>query len=221
MVLNTTRAGEISSIVKQRKPKDRVSIFVDGEFAFGISVDTLLEFGLYKGRVLTDEESAGIVAKDERRRATARSIHFVGHRPRTCAEVLRKLRSLDYSAEAIQHALAYLKEYGYLDDEMYASEFVVSRFRTKGHGPRRLRSELIKKGVGHDIIDAALRTLPDEDAQLVKAIGCLEKKYPSYLRDKDIRRRKNKAVAFLSRRGYSFQICDAAYRVVSENHDKG
>ena len=66
-----------------------------------------------------------------------------------------------------------------LDDESFASEFVASRHRSKGHGPTRLRSDLMKKGVAQETIDKAMDNL-DPERVGERAEEVLRKKWKAY-----------------------------------------
>jgi regulatory protein len=49
---------KITAIEPQKHRKDRVSIFIDGEFALGLSLDALATLNLKKGDSLTAEQLA-------------------------------------------------------------------------------------------------------------------------------------------------------------------
>ena len=56
-------AGTISSLQQQKNNTERVSVFIDGEFAFGVSLDTAVR--LAKGQFLSDADIAALQVGDE------------------------------------------------------------------------------------------------------------------------------------------------------------
>ena len=55
--------GEITRLVLQKKNSERVSVFIEGEFAFGLYKETVLQNGLCKGKVLSAVEIAQLDRK--------------------------------------------------------------------------------------------------------------------------------------------------------------
>lgn len=204
------RAGKITKISKQKRKKDRASIFVDDVYTFSLSFDTVLELGLSKGTSVTASQIAEMVEKDELAYAKSRALHFVAHRPRTVYEVRRKLKMLGFDESVTTEVITYLMDYKYLDDKAFAFEFVSSRFRIKGLGPRRLQSELFAKGVDKSIISEAMSVLPTGDEILEKAIAALGRRWQRYARESESAR-KRKAISFLTRRGFSIQVSRQAF----------
>jgi regulatory protein len=143
-------------------------------------------------------------------------------RPRSVAEIRRKLVGLGYQASLVDGTVARLGELGYLDDEAFARAWVESRDRSKPRGEHALRRELGLKGVDRGVVDGVLDerredaaasgshdvdggASPDEAA----ARRLLARKLPSILREPDPRRRLQKAYAVLARSGFSPDVCSA------------
>ena len=57
------RDGTITRVARQQRDPERVSVFIDGAFAFGLTLDLAVEAGLRKGRTLTVDEQAVLLAK--------------------------------------------------------------------------------------------------------------------------------------------------------------
>lgn len=94
-----------------------------------------------------------------------------------------------------------LMERGYVDDRKFAEFWVKNRFVKKGISGRRLRMELVKKGVAKEIIDEVLDGRDDE-AEILKIITKKRAKYDD-----------EKLVAYLCRQGFSY---DLVSRLVKE-----
>ena len=87
-----------------------------------------------------------------------------------------------------------LCEKGYVDDVRFAEYYVENRFVKKGISKKRLKMELIKKGVSQDIIEEVLGGRNDEE-EILKIIAKKRAKYDD-----------EKLVAYLCRQGFSYQL---------------
>ena len=92
----------------------------------------------------------------------AAAARFLEVRPRSVAEVRRRLRSAGYAAALVEGAVERLVELGFLDDAAFARAWVESRDRARPRGERALRVELRQKGVGREETDEALGERRDE-----------------------------------------------------------
>ena len=110
----------------------------------------------------------------ERREARARvedpaevldaAARFLETRPRSAAEVRRRLASMGYRTQLVEDAVRRMTELGYLDDEAFARAWVASRDRARPRGGHALRRELQLKGVERDVIDEVLSERDDDAA---------------------------------------------------------
>ena len=115
------------------------------------------------------------------------------------AKALRdKLLDKGHEEEAADYAIAWLTERRLLDDTAYADS-VVRACARKGYGELRIRQELTRRGVDRETAEAALMGFSPDRAQL---IALLDKRLRGDVSD---RKEIDKAVAFLQRRGFSWQ----------------
>lgn len=154
---------------------------------------------------------------------------FLEARPRSVAEVRRKLARLGYRPELVAAAVERLADLGLLDDEAFARSWVESRDRARPRGEHGLRQELGLKGVDRALVDLVLgdrreaaavaAASRDEDpgsADDAAAERLLEKKLPSLLREPDPRKRRQRAYALLARNGFGPDVCSAVSKRVLE-----
>jgi len=191
--------GAITALKLQKNDKDRVNIFLDGEFAFAVTLDVAA--CLHKGQHLSDAEIDVLRTQDDLDKAYAAALHYLAARPRSRSEVERRLEQKGHAPEAIAAAIERLKDRCYVDDEAFAAFWVENRTRFRPRSAAAMRQELSQKGVDSDTIRQALDEL-DEDAA---AWAALEGKlYRWHGLDKAEFERK--VVAFLARRGFSFGL---------------
>ena len=131
-------------------------------------------------------------------------------------ELIENRRYLHSNAETGLHmplAKAFvsekLKEYGYINDERFAKGYAESLIERKGMSIRGVKSELIRKGISHEIVDFVTDNL-DIDP-ILRIIDLLNTKYKRNLSDeKGIR----KTVASLQRLGYRWSDINSALRQI-------
>jgi regulatory protein len=140
---------------------------------------------------------------------------YLEARPRSVAEVRRRLATAGYRPPLVDAAIARLEELGYLDDEAFARAWLESRDRARPRGEHALHRELRLKGVD----DAIVRAVLDErrrggdhraddkggepaDPDRVAADRLLERHARALTRVADPRRRRQRAYALLARNGF-------------------
>ena len=69
-----------------------------------------------------------------------------------------------FGLNIIRNFVSMSKEYNYIDDEIFAENYINTYSHQKGK--RKLKYELISKGVDKEIIDQKLEDLIDEDMQI-------------------------------------------------------
>ena len=203
----------ITALESQTHDADRTSVFLDGEFAFGVHQDLVVKHGLRVGKTLTAEERRTIEQDEQYVQAKQRALDYLAHKPRTEAEVRRKLRREDAPAHVIEDVVARLYELSYLDDEAYAADYVRNRFASKKYGPVRIRRELVERGVDRPVAERAVAELFRDEDPVAAAREHAETRWPRLADEEEPRRRKQKLYRYLRRRGFT---SDTIYSILDE-----
>lgn len=159
---------QITALKAQKKNPDRVNVYLDGEFAFGVS--RFVGAGLRVGQNLSPGEISRLDDEDTREKAYQTALRFIGYKPRTEREVVKRLESGGYAAEIIYSVLDELRQKEYVNDADYAAQWAETRAHGHPRGRRLIAQELRTKGVADEIIQNALSTLPDE-REMAMALG--------------------------------------------------
>jgi len=199
--------GTITALVAQKRDKDRVSIYLDGKFAFGLAA--LQAVKLRRGQVLSDDDIARLRQLDGVEKAHDRALHFLSFRPRSEAEVRKNLRGADFPADVIEAAVDRLKRAGLLDDRAFAQYWLENRSQFSPRSARALKAELRRKGVDVETIDASLDDAAhdDKDAAFRAALPRARR-----LAALDAQTFKHKLGAYLARRGFGYETALDAVR---------
>jgi len=144
-------SGRITALQEQRDP-DRRSVFVDGEFALGLHVETIVRCGLKVGQEVDGETLAAAYGIELERQVREAGLRLLAAAPRTRLDVARRL-GRRYPQDVVERVVERLEEAGWLDDRSYAEGYVRSH---PDYGSRRLLAELIRKGVDREIAAAVV-----------------------------------------------------------------
>ena len=196
-------SGTITRLESQVHNDDRVSVYLDGEFAFGIHEDLVVKHSLQVGATLTPEGVRKLERDEQYVDAKQAALDYLAYKPRTEEEVRRKLGQEDVPSPVIEDVIARLYELEYLDDEAYAHDYAHNRFSSKKYGPVRIRRELTERGVDRRLADAAVDELFAEVDVTAAAWTHAEKRWPRLAGEDDPRRRRQKMYRYLRRRGFT------------------
>ena len=200
----------VTALEIQKRNKERVSVYLDGEYAF--SLDVMKAAALRKDQELTAAEIAALRDEDEVIQAFDRAIRFLAYRPRSTQEVRRHLAEKEVPAAVIDVTVTRLTERGYLDDRAFAVFWLENRGQFKPLSPRALRYELRQKGISGTIIDELLVTVDADDSAYRAAQGRLRR-----WRGSSREQFRVKVAAFLQGRGFSYAtIRDVTEQLIDE-----
>ena len=128
---------------------------------------------------------------------------------KTEQEIRELLIDAKLSEQVIDEVVAYLSEYGFLDDEAYALLFSRDKRNINGYGPVKIAYALRRKGIDDECIARGLEEYTtDSEKELIQSI--VEKKY---LRGGELNKSWEKIVRFLLSRGFHY---DAMKDVLSQ-----
>ena len=151
----------------------------------------------------------------------AAALQFLEARPRSTAEVRRRLLMRGYRADLVEGCLERLLDLGILDDEAFARTWVESRDRARPRGERALRSELRTKGIDRlvvdDVLEARTEEQPAADAEAARRV--LERHASALARVTDPRARRQRAYALLARSGFDSETAVEAIGATTERPD--
>ena len=198
--------GEITKIEIQKKNKERYSIYIDGEYSFGVYENVLIKYGLRKGMIIEDEFLEDVLKKEEQECANNYALRLLNFKMRTEKEVERKMKEKEYADDIIENTIYYLKEYKYLDDEDYARKFIKDKSSLSKMGKERIKRELYMRGVDPEITKREIEEIIDPDEEYETAMEMAIKKANSTYKNDEPNALYRKLGGFLQRKGYSMDI---------------
>lgn len=207
---------KITKFEKQKK-SDRISVFINNEFAFGVTPEELFDYELYVGKELTLEEINKIKDSDKKAQAFAYILYLLGFGSKTKKEIIKKMQKKGIEQEAQEFAIKKAQKYGYIDDSQYCENFINQHKNMSGWGEKKIFSALIQKGVEYNLAKEKLEELYSKEESLSVAFNCAKKKLEILnKREKDPQKIKQKLYAFLVSRGYSYEVIQIILSKIKE-----
>ena len=146
--------------------------------------------------------------------ALDRAAKLLAARDYTEKEIERRLKAAAYGEETVARVMAALAAHDFVSDERYAGRYV-ARCSAK-YGRMRIYQEMKRKGVPEQTAREALDELPEEDE--LAAARAQARKILARRRCTDAVSRQ-KALAALVRRGFSFGVAKNALQAETEDND--
>ncbi len=202
----------ITAITPQKRNPDRVSLYLDGEFAFGLS--KIVAAWLKVGDQLDQEKIDILKKKDAYEVGYQKAIHYIEYRSRTEKEIIQKLEKEGFDSTIIDLLIERLKEQKLIEDQSYSFNWVQSRGQFRPRGRRLLAHELRQKGIADEVIQLALAEVDDEQLAVQAA-----NKYARRLENLEYQKFREKLGAYLLRRGFGYStVSKVIPQIWEKNH---
>ena len=188
--------------------QNKIHISCDGEYMFTVDAEYWFSSPYYGREIIDDEEElTAFYEAVGSRCAFIAGLRLLSYRDHSSRELITKLIQKGHKREYSENAVSKLSEFGYVNDERYASYLASSLLERKGMNSNAIRSELLRKGISREISDNVVESL-DIDPVL-RIIDLLNTKYSRKISDeRGIRR----TVASLQRLGYKWSDINTAFR---------
>lgn len=200
----------------------RYDIYIDGQQAFSVHEDILIKYRLAKGQQWQANEWKAILREEEHHQAFVKCLKWLARRPRTEKEISLKLREQGYESECVHDCITTLKKQGYLDDREFAKRWAEERLRLHKKGKKMIEHELRQKGIQESVIAQTLSET-DDDIEWQGVLALARKKWSTQqIKESEDEKRfqqKRKTIAYLMRRGYSFELANKAVDALIDESD--
>lgn len=145
--------------------------------------------------------------------ALDKALKILSASPVSEAELRRKLYRAGYPDILIDQALDECRRHNYINDELLAAdsaEYLIAR----GTGRRMVKVKLRRRGLDKELVDEVIANT-DPEEELEAARYALECKLRLLIREKDHRKKREKAFRFLVSRGYSSSIISTLFSEIN------
>lgn len=177
----------------------KYKVYIDGVYAFTLYKKELSGCRIAVGQKIEEETCRDIRENIVGRRAKLRAMHLLNDMGRTQQQLCKKLEQDGYPEDIIKEAVAYVKSFGYVDDENYARVFIEGRKNKKSR--KEMSFALMQKGIDREVIERVFEEYYEEDDERNAVKEILKKKH--YDPEKTGRKEKQKIFGYLTRKGFS------------------
>ena len=207
----------ITKIEPQKKHKNRSSVFLDGAFSFGIDDFDLRKLKLKVGQELTEDELENIRKEILVQEARQYALMLLDRHIYTESALIRKLKEREYDEHTAAVTITFLKEYGYINDAEYARRYVASAMQTGKSGLRKIKYDLVGKGICKDLIEEIMQEFEEDAGNLEKeqVVRLLEKKLKGDFSFPNLMKAKRYAFS----RGFSVEIINSALKELTNDDE--
>lgn len=189
--------------IEAQKRKERVNIYLDGDFSFGLDNQLKIKYNLHQGMKVDKSFIEQVLKDEELNKVIHSALNFLSYRQRSEKEIYDKLKQKGFNESDIETAIEYCKSKNYINDREFAISFINDKVNLNKFGSQRIKFELIRKGISQNIIDEVLDLQWEDEYDTALDLG--RNKMYSY-RDDDKLARYRKLGGFLQRKGYSYDI---------------
>jgi regulatory protein len=194
----------IETVKPAKRGKDTLVCLDDGRI-IRLPPEAALKAGLREGMEITEAELSRHLRAAMAEKTKQTAANMISARQLSEKELVSRLEKKGASASDAQSAADWLISLGAVDDTRYARS-IISYYSQKSFSRRGVAAELYKRGIIKEMADAELGNMPGPDGALDRLLHArLKGAVPS-------REDAEKTVAFLARRGFSYDDIRAAMR---------
>lgn len=209
----------ITSISVQKKRTDRFSLFHEKEFLIGVSAQTLTDYNLRKGTVLTHDLFLKIQHSEDYQKIKDAIYRYLSGRDHASFELKQKVMKKGFDASLIDSVLDEFDQKGLLNDEVFAKKFAADKSEFKRWGPVKIKQALYKKGISKPIAEKVIQNLSKNLAQDQICVDLLRKRKTHFSREEDPLKRKQKMYRYLGGKGYHGKAISKAIDSITKEFD--
>ncbi|MEK7616698.1 MAG: RecX family transcriptional regulator [Patescibacteria group bacterium] len=207
---------KVTSVEPQKKSASRrthrFNIYLDGIFAFGADEDLIVDHRLVAGKEISPDDLEKLLQEAEVGKLMERMYRLFTIRQRSEKEVRDYLKNLSFKRKIkgegemsifiVDAVVQLMKKKGMLDDKQFAIAWMESRLRK--YGSRRIKQELLQKGINREIIAEVVSQQSSVNNQET-AEKLLQKKIDRWKNLSPLELKK-KSYEYLLRRGFEYEV---------------
>lgn len=206
---------KITKIELQKKRKDRVNIFINNEYSFSCSAELVFSHSLKKDMDIDKDYLEKIIDEENYIKCKNDALKAIERSYKTEKEIIAKLVQKEHSEKNINRAIEFLRQYKFVDDYRYVDLYLKERM--KKQGKKKIKYELLKKGIEENIINDKLDCISDE-CEIFNMDILARKKYSILIKSEDNSFKiYGKLFNYLSRLGYNNSMINDVIKNIMED----
>lgn len=150
----------VTKIAVQKNDQERINIFLDDTFAFGLSRNVGERLRI--GQTLAQSEIELLLSEDLNETIRKRALSCLSRKARSEKELRNELLKNGYEERRIDSTITELKNSHLLDDQEFSNNWVENRSSIHPRSQRLIALELRQKGITEEIIQDSLMNVDDD-----------------------------------------------------------
>lgn len=195
-------------------------VYLDYSPAFALYKSEIKRYEIVLQNELDEVVYEDILKTVLRKRCKERAGYILGKSDKTENDLRNKLKQGYYPDKIIDEVMDDFIEYGYINDERFAQNYV--RYNVSLKSKNRIYNELLRKGIDKEIIQSVLTEYTDENEEYSATKHKLimkEFKSKSYDFESEDRMLLNKIIMSLMRKGFTYDDIMQVYSLLKNNRD--
>ncbi len=193
--------------------RDKLHIYFDDEYRTTVDALYFSTCGVHDGEILTEAQVEAFLRRANDRRAFNKAASLLSLQDRTRRQLMDRL-SEEYGEASAAAAVDRLEELRLVDDTRYAENFAAELQRRRHAAPRRIRQELIGRGIDADTADEVIAEMDFDPREAIDTL--LRTRFRGkFSEEKGLRR----TIAALQRLGYAYGDIRAALRDAADEEE--
>lgn len=140
------------------------------------------------------------------------AVKYLSFKARTENEMVEYLKKKNMEEDTIEHVMAKLREYRYINDEIYLKNYIEYNRQVTFYGSKRIRQDLGRRGISDDLL-LCLEDLFPREEELLCCQSTAEKNLRK-LKGQTVEQKRKKLYDKLSRTGYPSDMISGVIRTL-------
>ncbi len=137
-------------------------IIVEKSESFLLFDETILKYYLTVGKELTKNDIKQFKLFDKVIEEYYSVLKSIKSKIKTKKEILDILNKKNLTDENIDYIISKLENINLINDDKYTDKYINYKINTTNHGPKKIKDDLVKKGISIDLINKYLSITSDE-----------------------------------------------------------
>ncbi len=191
-------------------------VYINYEPAFALYSGEVFRYNL-KAESYISEQTYDEIITTLSKRALTRALYLFKDKDYTEYEIKSKLLKAYYPEQSIEYSTKYLKDNHFINDRRYAYNYIT--FKSGSYSSKVIVNKLRQKGIASDDIDAAFEefTSDNSESEYNTLINLIYKKLKSKSVIDLSYEEKQKLIAYMCRKGFSYDMARKAFNEFLDN----
>jgi len=198
-------------------------VHLEGKAAFDLAAVVADSASLHVGDMLALEEQERLLLADAPYRAREKALGFLAVRERARREIETRLLKSGFEPDVVAGTVTWLEGLGYVDDRRFAERYAAEKL-AQAWGERRVRVELLRKGVDRRVVDETVdgcAEAEDGAREGLEAVTAMARRRFGRQFAVDPQAATRRLGGFMSRRGYDWDAIRSVARALASEAGAG